>query len=100
MGTQLLLIATSAAPNTEYWLGHLFGSCLDGAVCGLLPLIIGVWGQARIAYVGFACCVAAALVGGFGASALTALAFSAAILIVRARQPGTGKPDSSQPPTP
>jgi hypothetical protein len=93
MAPPLLLIASKTSFNP---VALLFG-ILDGMLIGLLPLILGIWGQAQIAYWGFAGCILASLAGGFRWSAAVSVGTCVIMLAVRFLSPATTQDPSNTP---
>ncbi len=67
--------------NSAYVAGAVFGALLVGALCGLVPLILGLKrNKEGLAWGGFAACVAGGFAGGIIVAAIIAGIFAAIIL--------------------
>jgi MFS family permease len=69
-----------------YWVGIFLGGFVVGALCGLLPLLVGLKKQRRgLALAGWISCVVAGLILGLLLAIPVALVFTVVILFLKPR---------------
>ena len=86
------------------WIAILVGGFLIGALCGLVPLIVGLRkNKATLGTVGFVACIFGGIVFGIVLAAPIAIVFTVILCVAAPKPPsfpGPGQPGGSWPPPP